>query len=100
MTSHFNDTIKNNKVVMVDFYADWCIPCKSLSKFISAKLIGNYDFELLKIDVEDKTYKDIVEKYEVSSLPTLLFFKKGKLEKQIIGSKTKEIEETLKNLLE
>ena len=74
----FNDLIKGN--VLVDFYADWCGPCKML-----APELEKADSELSVVKVNVDEYEDIAREYGVMSIPTLILFENGKPVKQTIG---------------
>ena len=74
----FNDLIKGN--VLVDFYADWCGPCKML-----APELEKADSELSVVKVNVDEYEDIAREYGVMSIPTLVLFENGKPVKQTIG---------------
>lgn len=70
--------------VIVDFYADWCGPCKMVGATLE-----EIDFiDVLKINVDD--FQDIAVKYGVMSIPTLIKFENGEEVKKTIGYKTKE----------
>jgi len=74
---------KNNKV-LIDFYADWCGPCKKMSPIIDQlknELPGQV--EILKLNIDQ--YADLAAEFEVMSIPTLLFFKEGKIEDRVVG---------------
>lgn len=62
---------------MVDFYADWCGPCKVMAPILKSFKAQNQDITIYKIDV-DKNIK-VSEKYQIQSIPTLILFKKGKI---------------------
>ena len=84
-----------NKIVFIDAYATWCGPCKELSKktFTDKKVaqVFNASFVNVKIDVDESEGKRFAEKYEISSIPTLLFFDgKGNLLKQVKGFHTSD----------
>lgn len=68
---------KRDKLVFVDFYADWCGPCKALSANVfPAEVIGTYfneKFISVKVDTDAPANKQIVKKYKVTAMPTLLF---------------------------
>ena len=84
----FDNEIKNE--VIVDFYADWCGPCKML-----APILEESDFNVLKVNVDD--FRDLAIKYGIMSIPTLTKFKDGEEVKKVIGFKTKEeLEEEFK----
>lgn len=85
----FEQAIKEADIVVVDFYASWCGPCKQLGPRIDqlAKEMRNVKF--LKVDVD--AYETLATKYKVKSMPTLLFFKKGVLKKTLNGSQTKDV---------
>ena len=76
------DAIKEG-IWLVDFYADWCGPCKMLSP-----ILESMDANILKINVD--THEDLATKFGVMSIPTICFFQDGKLERREIGFRTKE----------
>ncbi|MDO4966097.1 MAG: thioredoxin [Lachnospiraceae bacterium] len=88
------EVIKSNIPVLVDFYADWCGPCKALSPVIS-EIAKEYDGKVkvckLNIDTED----EIADSYNVMSVPTLLLFKEGKIAKMMVGYRPKKDIENL-----
>ncbi len=77
----FNNIIQNR--VLVDFYADWCGPCKRLGTILEEI----NDIDILKVNVD--LFQNISNKYGVMSIPTLIVFDKGNEIKKSIGFKTK-----------
>lgn len=78
-----NDFINhiNQDLILVDFYADWCGPCKMLGT-----ILEQVDFiEVLKINVDN--FSNLAQKYGVMSIPTICIFSKGELKKKEIGFK-------------
>ena len=78
----FNELIK--KEIIVDFYADWCGPCK----MVGAELEELDELNVLKVNVDD--YPAIATKYGVMSIPTLIKFNNSEEIKKVIGYRTKE----------
>lgn len=78
------EVLKSDKPVVVDFYADWCGPCKMMSPAVSAmEAMYNGKVKIGKLNVDDAS--DIAEKYNVMSIPTLLFFRDGKVVDTSVG---------------
>lgn len=73
----------NNKLVLVDFYATWCGPCRMISSIIDEVAKETTDLMVVKVDVDK--YPNIATKYGIMSIPTLKVFKNGKEEKTSIG---------------
>jgi thioredoxin 1 len=78
-----------NKVVLVDFWAAWCAPCRMMAPVlndVSAELSGNS--AIGKINIEEQ--KALAQRFSVRSIPTLILFKNGKEVKRFVGVKQKE----------
>ena len=87
---NFNEEVLSSDIpVLVDFYADWCGPCKMLAPVIEAlatEMEGKV--KIGKLNVDDA--QDIAIEYRVASIPTLMVFKGGKLADTIVGARPKE----------
>lgn len=70
--------------VIVDFYADWCGPCKMMGTILEEL----DELNILKLNVDD--FPDIARKFGVMSIPTLIKFKNGEEVKRVVGYKTKD----------
>ncbi len=84
----FNQQIKD-KIILVDFWADWCMPCKMMLPILndlSADLPEGY--YVGKLDVQNN--QETAQKYGVRSIPTLILFKNGKEVKRFVGIKKKD----------
>ena len=85
----FNEIIKNgHKLVVVDFFAEWCMPCLMLSPVIEELAEEMKEVKFVKINVDDN--KELAGKYQVSSIPCLILFKDGKEVERLIGNQTQE----------
>jgi thioredoxin 1 len=83
------EVLKSDIPVLVDFFAEWCGPCKMLAPVIE-ELAKEYEgkWKIGKLDV-DASYQTAA-KYSVQSIPTLLFFKDGKVVDSVMGFQSKE----------
>ena len=77
-TETFNDIIKADKPVLVDFFAEWCQPCKMMKPILEElhEKMGN-DLRIIKVDIDKSPVPSAV--YNVTSVPTLMLFKKGNI---------------------
>ena len=97
--ANFDELLSSNKVVVADFWATWCGPCKAMGPSID-ELSAEYEGRALigKVDVEENN--DLAEKYAIRSVPTLIFFKDGEMVDKVVGLQTKvAIEAKIKELL-
>ena len=78
----FDDLIKGS--VLIDFYADWCGPCRLLKEVLEViDSDGSLGFDIAKVNIDD--LPNIARRYSVMSIPTLLVYKDGKLVKNLLG---------------
>ena len=81
------EVLNSDKRVLVDFYADWCGPCKILSPRVAEIANENKDLKVVKINVDQN--EDLARKYNISSMPTLLVLEKGKELNRAVGALSK-----------
>lgn len=74
-TQEFNDVISNNELVFVDFYAQWCGPCKMLAPSIDQLADEHLEAKVVKVDVDKEN--GLAMEFGVQSIPTLIVFKNG-----------------------
>lgn len=84
---NFDNEIQNG-TVLVDFYADWCGPCKMIAPFVEEIANERTDITVGKVNVDESGA--IAVKYGISSIPTLIVFKDGKEYARLIGYRPKE----------
>jgi thioredoxin 1 len=94
--SNFNDVISKNKTVLVDFWAEWCGPCRIIGPVIE-ELANEYEGKAIigKLDIDSNQESSV--KYGVRSIPTILTFKDGEIVDRQVGAVPKE---TLTNIID
>lgn len=79
MRKTFSELINSNQPVLADFYADWCGPCKTMSPILKdVAQITKDKAVIVKIDVDSDKNSAVVQRYGITSVPTLVLFKNGK----------------------
>ncbi len=86
---NFEEKIKSaTKPVIVDFYADWCGPCKMVAPVFEDIAANNSEVQIYKVDVDKAS--GIASKYGVMNIPTIICFKDGEIHKKQVGAVPKD----------
>lgn len=85
-----SEVLISKKPCLIDFYADWCGPCRVMAPVIE-ELAQKYEnrFDVYKLDVDKAG--EVAAKYGIASIPTLMFFKDGVMAENIVGIASKDI---------
>ncbi len=78
------EVTKSSKLVIVDFFATWCVPCQMMTEVLhDVEKEYESDIEVFKVDVDEN--QDTAIRYEINSMPTLVFFKDGEEIERRVG---------------
>lgn len=87
--NNFHDEVKESpKAVLIDFFANWCGPCRMVSPIVDEIAEQNPNYKICKVNVDEEP--ELAQAFEVSSIPTLAVVKDGVLRARSVGVKSKE----------
>ncbi|MBP1630017.1 MAG: trxA1 [Bacteroidetes bacterium] len=83
-----SEVLKSDKLVVLDFWAEWCGPCRQISPIIE-ELATEYEGKVVigKVDVDGNT--EVTSKFSIRNIPTVLFIKNGELVEKLVGAQSK-----------
>ncbi|MEG0181309.1 MAG: thioredoxin [Romboutsia sp.] len=88
-TGSFRGAVEENKgVVVVDFFATWCGPCKMLAPVFESVSEELNDAKFVKVDIDESL--ELAQKFGISTVPTMMIFKDGKVVDKLVGFMPKE----------
>jgi thioredoxin 1 len=96
-----DNLISNSKSLVLDFYADWCGPCKNLGKLLE-KLMNQSEYKdvvFCKLDVDNSEFEETCMKFGVSGIPHVEFFKNSKKVTTLVGYNESKLIENIKAIL-
>ncbi len=88
-TNFSNDVLTSDQLVLVDFWADWCVPCKKMLPVIEI-LASEYSSKVKLVRLDVDANPKVTAKYKVKEIPTFIFFREGSAVETIVGTTTKE----------
>eukprot|EP00262_Sarcandra_glabra_P003155 TRINITY_DN13667_c0_g1_i1.p1 TRINITY_DN13667_c0_g1~~TRINITY_DN13667_c0_g1_i1.p1 ORF type:complete len:128 (+),score=27.32 TRINITY_DN13667_c0_g1_i1:10-393(+) len=91
--AHFDACKASNQLMVVDFSASWCGPCRFIEPFFKELALKFTDVSFVKIDVDE--LKEVAQTWEVQAMPTFVLFKQGKEIDKIVGAKKDELQKKI-----
>ncbi|MEX2513929.1 MAG: thioredoxin [Cyclobacteriaceae bacterium] len=88
--TNFDEIMKSDQPVLVDFWAEWCGPCKMIGPIVE-ELAGDYEGKAVVAKLDVDSNPDVTSKFGVRSIPTLLIFKGGKVVDKQVGAVPKSV---------
>lgn len=82
------EVLKSDKIVLVDFFANWCGPCQKMSKVLEQISADRPDLKVVRVDVDDNEL--LARQFFVRSIPTVVYMKNGKEFNRIVGFTTRD----------
>ena len=86
--NNFNEVVNSGKTVLLDFYADWCGPCRMVSPIVHEIADERKDIIVGKVNVDEQ--EELAQKFKVFSIPTLVVISDGQVVEQAVGYRQKE----------
>ena len=87
-SANFDEVVvKSDKTVLLDFYANWCGPCKMLSPIIDEIAVERPDIKVCKVNIDEE--QELAAQYQVMSIPTLFVLKNGEITNHSVGVRSK-----------
>lgn len=96
-TQQFNEILQKHEFVVVDFYAEWCQPCRQLHKVLDALAADKDLDEILFVKIDTQQHSALASTYNITSIPVIILFVDGTLLTTVYGYKDKK---TLKQILQ
>ncbi|KAK4603947.1 hypothetical protein RGQ29_012456 [Quercus rubra] len=90
---HFNNSKDSSQLMVIDFAASWCGPCKFMEPAIHAMASKFTEVEFAKIDVDE--LPDVAQEFQVQAMPTFVLVKNGKEVDRVVGAKKDELEKKI-----
>ncbi|KAL2349312.1 hypothetical protein Fmac_003312 [Flemingia macrophylla] len=95
--AHFDASKETNKLMVIDFTATWCGPCKYMDPVIQEFAAQYTNVEFIKIDVDE--LMGVAQEFQVQAMPTFILMKKGKVVDKVVGAKKEELKKLLEKHL-
>src|SRR5213592_1108384 len=93
-----NEVLRSDEPVLVDFWAEWCMPCRMLAPTID-KIASAYVGKVKVGKVDTDSNREVAMKYQISAIPTVILFKNGQVAQKFVGLKQeKEFKEAIDSL--
>ena len=80
--------LQNDKPVLVDFWAEWCVPCHMVSPVVEEIGREKDELQVVKVNIDDNP--DVTRRYGIMSIPTLMLFKAGQEQARVVGARGKD----------
>ncbi|RDY12083.1 Thioredoxin H2, partial [Mucuna pruriens] len=91
--THFQASKETNKLMVIDFTATWCGPCKYMEPVIEEFAAKYTEVEFIKIDVDE--LMGVSQEFQVQAMPTFILIKKGKVIDKVVGARKEELEKLI-----